>query len=96
MVHHVVIQNIDPDRRDEYIDRYKELWREAALVGCQKATLLRAIENKSRVILLFEWESIEGHRKANRTPGHDRLMEESVYKYQSSPSEYGHYEAEDL
>ena len=96
MVTHVVIQTIDPERRDEYIRRYKEEWELAALPGCRSAKLLRAIENPSRVILIFEWDSIEAHRKANATPAHDRLMAETIDKYRATPSDYAHYEAEDI
>lgn len=96
MVTHVVIQTIEPERRDEYIQRYKEEWRLAALPGCRSAKILRAIENPSRVILIFEWDSIEAHRKANATPAHDRLMDETIRKYQSALSDYAHYEAENI
>jgi len=96
VVTHVVVQTIDPERRDEYIERYKEEWREAALPGCRSAKILRAIENPSRVILIFEWDSIEAHRKANDTPAHDKLMRETIEKYRSAPSDYAHYEAEEI
>ncbi|HEY3115993.1 MAG TPA: antibiotic biosynthesis monooxygenase family protein [Chloroflexota bacterium] len=96
MVTHVVIQNIDPERRDEYIERYKEEWRLAALPGCHSAKILKAIENPGRVILIFEWDSIEVHRASNRLPAHDRLMNETVYKYQTAPSDYAHFESEEI
>ena len=44
----------------------------------------------------FEWDSIEAHRKANDTPAHDRLMDETIRKYQSALSDFAHYEAEDI
>ena len=96
MVTHVVVQTIDPERRDEYIERYKEEWRLAALPNCRSAKILKAIENPSRVILIFEWDSIDLHRAANRTPAHDRLMAETVFKYQTAPSDYAHFEVEEI
>jgi heme-degrading monooxygenase HmoA len=96
LVTHVVVQTVDPERRDEYIQRYKEEWRLAALPGCRSAKILRAIENPSRVILIFEWDSIEAHRKANATPEHDRLMRETIDTYRSAASDYAHYEAVDI
>jgi heme-degrading monooxygenase HmoA len=96
LVTHVVIQTIDPEQRDEYIQRYKEEWALAALPGCRSAKLLKAIENPSRVILIFEWDSVEAHRAANRTPAHDRLMAETIDKYRAAPSDYAHFEAEDI
>ena len=96
MVTHVVIQTVDPEKRDEYIQKYKDEWKLAALPGCRSAKLLKAIENPSRVILIFEWDSIEAHRSANRTPAHDRLMDETILKYRSAPSDYAHFEAEEI
>jgi heme-degrading monooxygenase HmoA len=96
LVTHVVIQTVDPERRDEYIERYKVAWRKAALPGCRSAKILRAIENPSRVILLFEWDSIEAHRKANATSAHDELMTGTVDKYRVGPRDYAHYDAEEI
>ena len=96
MITHVVVQTIDPERRDEYIERYKAEWREAALPGCRSAKILKAIEKPDRVILIFEWDSIEVHRASNRLPAHDKLMAETVYKYQTAPSDYAHFEVEEI
>jgi heme-degrading monooxygenase HmoA len=96
LVTHVVIQTIDPEKRDEYIERYKEEWRLAALPGCRSAKILKAIENDSRVILIFEWDSIEVHRSSNALPAHERLMNETVRKYQTALSDYAHYESEEI
>ena len=93
MVTHVVIQNIPADKRDEYIQRYIEEWNLAKLPGCREAKLLKAIENPERVILLFQCDSVEAHRSANRTPQHDRLMAETIDKYRGTPSDYAHFES---
>jgi heme-degrading monooxygenase HmoA len=96
LVTHVVIQNLPPEKRDEYIQRYTEEWELAKLPGCRSAKLLKAIENPGRVILIFEWDSIEAHRSANRTPAHDRLMAETIDKYRATPSDYAHYEVQEI
>jgi len=93
LVTHVVIQNIPPETRDEYIQRYIEEWNLAKLPGCRGAQILKAIENPGRVILIFEWDSVEAHRSANRTPAHDRLMAETIDKYRATPSDYAHFES---
>jgi hypothetical protein len=43
-----------------------------------------------------EWDSVEAHRSANRTPAHDRLMAETIDKYRTAPSDYAHFEAEEI
>jgi heme-degrading monooxygenase HmoA len=96
VVYNIVIQTIDPDRRDEYIERYTEMWRKAAFPGCRSTKVFRSLRDPSRVIIIFEWESEEAHRAANATPEHDELMRETVRKYQTARSDSGPYEAEEI
>jgi hypothetical protein len=95
MVYEVVIQSIDPERRDEYIENYKKRWRELALAGWRSGKLLRCTENPGRVILVLEWDSVEAHRQ-HRGPVMDRFLEESVRPYQTALSDFDHYTVEEI
>lgn len=95
MVYEVVIQSIDPERRDEYIENYRKKWRELALDGWRSGKLLRCSENPGRVILVLEWDSVEAHRQ-HRGPVMDQFMKESVRPYQTALSDFDHYTVEDI
>ena len=96
MVYEVVIQSIDPERRDEYIENYRRTWRELALDGWRGGKLLRCTENPSRVILVFEWDSVEAHRQHRGSAAMDHLMKESVRPYQTALSDFDHYTVEEI
>ena len=96
MVTQIILQTIDPEKRDEYIQKYKDEWKIANLPSNQGGEILRAVEKPDRVILILKWDSIESHRAANRTPAHDRLMAEATDKYRAGPSDYAHYEVEEI
>jgi len=95
MVTEIVIQNIDPERRDEYIANYKKKWRELSLAGWRGGRLLRCIENPGRVIIVLEWDSVEAHRQ-HRGPVMDGFMAESVRPYQTALSDFDHFTVEDM
>jgi quinol monooxygenase YgiN len=97
LVTRVVVQTVDPERREAYVEEFKAAWRRAALPGCRSAKILRAIErNPGRVILIFEWDSLEAQRQADATPAYQRLMRETIRAYQSAASDSAHYEVEDI
>ena len=95
MVYEVVVQSIDPDRRDEYIANYKKAWRALGLAGYRSGKLLRCTENPGRVILVLEWDSVEAHRQ-HRGPIMDRFLQENVRPYQTALSDFDHYIVEDI
>lgn len=96
MVYEVVIQNIDPERRDEYIANYKKKWREMALDGWRSGRLLKCIENPGRVIIVLEWDSVQAHRQHSRggSPAMAQFMAESVRPYQTALSDFDHFTVE--
>ena len=95
MVYEVVIQSINPERRDEYIANYKKKWRELALDGWRSGRLLRCVENPGRVIIVLEWDSVEAHRQ-HRGPVMDQFLAESVRPYQTALSDFDHFTVEDI
>jgi len=95
MVYEIVIQSIDPERRDEYIERYKKRWREMSLAGWHNGRLLKCQENPGRVIIILEWDSVEAHRQ-HRGPIMDEFLKDYVRPYQTALSEYDHFIVEEL
>jgi quinol monooxygenase YgiN len=95
MVYEVVVQSIDPARRDEYIANYKDAWRALALEGCRGGELLRSIEKPDRVIIVLEWDSVEAHRQ-HRGPKMNQFLQQSVRPYQTAVSDFDHYIVEEI
>ena len=95
VVYEVVIQSIDPARRDEYIERYKKRWRELALDGWRGGKLLRCTEDPGRVIIVLEWDSVQAHRQ-HRGPVMDSFLQEFVRPYQTALSDFDHFTVEDM
>jgi hypothetical protein len=95
VVYEVVVQSIDPERRDEYIERYKKRWREMSLAGWRSGKLLKCTENPGRVIIVLEWDSVEAHRQ-HRGPVMDEFLRDFVRPYQTALSEFDHFIIEEL
>ena len=95
MVYEIVIQSIDPDRRDEYIENYRKTWRALALDGWRGGRLLKCMENPGRVILVLEWDSVQAHRQ-HRGPKMDNFLTESVRPYQTASSDFDHFIVEEI
>lgn len=95
MIYEVVVQSIDPARRDEHIEAYRRAWQEADFEGWRGGKILTSVEDPGRVILLIEWDSVEAHTRHRGTPRHDRFRE-AIRSYQTAPSDTGHYLIQEL
>jgi heme-degrading monooxygenase HmoA len=95
MVYEVVLQTIDPARRDEYVEVYREALRQANFAGAHGGKILRCVEDPSRVIVVIEWDSVEAHTRHPGTAAHTAFRER-VGTYQTAPSQIAHYLVEDL
>jgi hypothetical protein len=95
VVYEVVVQSIDPERRDEYIAKYKKRWRELALAGYRGGKILRCAEKPDRVILILEWDSVEAHRQ-HRGPVMDEFLRDYVRPYQTALSDFDHFTVDEL
>jgi quinol monooxygenase YgiN len=95
MVYEVVIQHVDPERRDEHISGWRKAWTEASFVGSHGVKFLRAVEDPGRVTVLIEWDSVESHQAHRGTPTHNAFRE-AAGGFQTAPSEIFHYTIEDL
>jgi heme-degrading monooxygenase HmoA len=90
MIYEVVIQTVDPARRDEYLQVYKDAWREAAAPGAHTVRIMACIEDLARVITMIEWDSFEAHQKQQTTAAHARFRER-VQPYRTAPGDLKHY-----
>ncbi len=90
MIHEIVIQQVAPAKRDEYIAGFGEVLRKADYAGAHAIKLFAAIEDPSRVILMIEWDSVEAHTRHRGTPAHN-AMREFTAGYQTQKSDGGHF-----
>lgn len=95
MIYEVVIQTIDPARREEYLDVFRQAFREANFAGSHGGKILASEEDPARTVVIIEWDSVEAHTRHRGTPPHTRFRE-TISKYQTAPSQGGHYRVEDL
>src|SRR5688572_1837652 len=95
MIYEVVIQTVDPARRDEYVQAYKEAWREAAAPGAHTVRVMPCIEDPARVITMIEWDNLEAHEKQRLTEAHARFRAR-VQPFRTGPSDLQHYTIEEF
>ncbi len=95
MVYEMVVQTVEPERREEHVAMWQKAWTEASFEGSHGVQVLRGIEDPSRVVLLIQWDSVEAHQRHRGTDKHNRFRE-AISTVQSAPSQIGHYLFEDL
>ena len=95
MVYEIVIQTVDPARRDEFVDVFRKSFREANMAGNHGGKICKSVEDPSRVVMVIQWDSVEAHTQHRGTPAHNRFRE-AISAYQTKPSELQHFVIEDL
>jgi heme-degrading monooxygenase HmoA len=90
MIYEVIIQQVVPEKRDEYLKVFGDFLAAANYAGSHGIKFLTSIENLSRVILMVEWDSVEAHTQIRGTPTYN-AMRELTSKYQTAKSEGAHY-----
>jgi quinol monooxygenase YgiN len=90
MIHEIVIQNVQPEKRDEYIKVFGEILTKANYAGSHGIRFFTSIEDPGRVILMIDWDSVEAHTQIRGTPTYN-AMREATSKYQTAKSDGGHF-----
>jgi heme-degrading monooxygenase HmoA len=90
MIYEVIIQQVVPEKRDEYLKVFGDFLANANYAGSHGINFLTSIEDLSRVILMVEWDSVEAHTQIRGTPTYN-AMRELTSKYQTAKSEGAHY-----
>lgn len=90
MIHEIVIQHVQPEKRDEYIKVFGEILTKANYAGSHGIRFFTSIEDSTRVILMIDWDSVEAHTQIRGTPTHN-AMREATSKYQTVKSDGGHF-----
>ena len=90
MIHEIVVQHVDPAKRDEYIQEFGQTLKDADFAGSHGIKLFASIEDPSRVILIIEWDSVESHTGHRGTPAHNHMREVGS-KYQIAKSDGAHF-----
>jgi quinol monooxygenase YgiN len=92
MIHEIVIQQVAPEKRDEYIKVFGEFLTKANYAGSHGIKFFTSIEDPSRVILVIEWDNVEAHTRHRGTPTHN-AMRDMTAKYQTAKSDGAHFVA---
>jgi heme-degrading monooxygenase HmoA len=95
MIYEIVVQTVDPARRDEYVDAYRKAFREANMAGNHGGKICTSVEDPARVVVMIEWDSVEAHKQHPGTAPHNAFREK-IYAFQTQPSDLQHYVVEDL
>ena len=95
MVHEIVIQTVDPAKRDEYIREFGQTLKDAAFAGSHGIKIFTSIEDPARVVLVIEWDSVQSHTVHRGTPAHNHMREVGS-KYQTAKSEGAHFLMHDV
>ena len=90
MIHEIVIQHVQPEKRDEYIKAFGEILTKANYAGSYGIRFFTSIEEPGRVILMIDWDSVEAHTRIRGTPTYN-AMREATSKYQTAKSDGGHF-----
>jgi heme-degrading monooxygenase HmoA len=95
MVHEILIQYVEPEKRDEYIQVFGDILKQANYAGSHGIKFFTSIEDPRRVILMIEWDSVETHTRHRGTPAH-KAMREATSRYQTQKSDGGHFIAHEV
>ena len=90
MIHEIVIQHVQPEKRDEYIKVFGDILKKANYAGSHGIKFFTSIEDPSRVIVMLEWDSVEAHTQHRGTSTHN-AMREATSRYQTQKSDGGHF-----
>jgi quinol monooxygenase YgiN len=90
MIHEIVIQQVQPEKRDEYVKVFGDILQKANYSGSHGIKFFTSIEDPGRVILLIEWDSVEAHTQHRGTPTHT-AMREVTASYQTQKSDGAHF-----
>lgn len=90
MIHEILIQQVQAERRDEYIKAFGEFLKNANYPGSHGIRFFASIEDPGRVILMIDWDTVEAHTQIRGTPTYN-AMRELTGKYQTAKSDGGHF-----
>jgi len=90
MIQEIVIQQVQAEKRDEYVQVFADILKKANYAGSHGIKFFTSVEDPSRVILMIEWDSVEAHTQHRGTPVHN-AMREATSKYQTGRSDGGHF-----
>ena len=90
MIQEIIVQHVQPEKRDEYIKAFGEFLAKANYAGSHGIKFFASVEDPGRVILMIDWDSVETHTSIRGTPTYN-AMRELTGKYQTAKSDGGHF-----
>jgi len=90
MIQEILVQHVQPDKRDEYIKVFGEFLINANYAGSHGIRFFASVEDPGKVILMIDWDSVEAHTRIRGTPTYN-AMRELTGKYQTAKSDGGHF-----
>src|SRR5262245_8825622 len=90
MIQEIIVQHVQPEKREEYIKVFGEFLAKANYTGSHGIRFFASVEDSGRVILMVDWDNVEAHTKIRGTPTYN-AMRELTGKYQTAKSDGGHF-----
>jgi quinol monooxygenase YgiN len=94
VIYELVHLTVDPERRAEFVEVYRQAWSEAAFEGSHQGKILPCIEDPGKLLVIIEWDSIAAHRQHRQTPKHNHFRA-AINPYMKD-WQVQHYEVEEL
>jgi heme-degrading monooxygenase HmoA len=90
MIQEILVQHVQPEKRDEYIRVFGEFLTKANYAGSHGIKFFASVEDPGKVILMIDWDSVEAHTQHRGTSLHN-AMRDLTGNYQTAKSEGGHF-----
>jgi hypothetical protein len=95
VVYEMLIYDIAPERRADYVQSWGETWKKVERPGCRGVRSLSCIEKPERVIIEIAWDSVQDHENARQIPGHG-MIRELTAAFGAEGEGAAHYTIQDL
>jgi heme-degrading monooxygenase HmoA len=96
VIYEVLISEVAPGRRAEYVEVYKQAWRESNPPGCHGVRIMECIEHPGRVITMIAWDDVDAHERARLRPEHARFRGKITPYRVGSSGGFAHYTYQDI
>jgi quinol monooxygenase YgiN len=90
MIQEIIVQHVQPEKRDQYIKALGEFLAKANYAGSHGIKFFASVEDPGKVILMVDWDSVEAHTSIRGTPMYN-AMRELTGKYQIAKSDGGDF-----
>ena len=90
MVQEMIIQHVQPEKREEYIKVFGDFLVKANYPGSHGIRFYASVEDPGKVMLVVDRDDVEAHTRIRGTPAYN-AMRELTGKYRRRKSDGGHF-----